>query len=50
MLRAAPRPDPQFADDLEAILASVDDGPADRWEEPAPTDRCGAPWERPLSG
>lgn len=33
MLVAAPRPDPQFADDLEAILDSADTLPAeDPWE------------------
>lgn len=33
MLAAAPRPDPGFADDLEAILESVDTHPSDDpWE------------------
>jgi PHD/YefM family antitoxin component YafN of YafNO toxin-antitoxin module len=32
ILAAAPLPDPQFADDLEAIRASVGAMPADPWE------------------
>ncbi len=31
-LAAAPRPDPTFGDDLEAILASAGTMPADPWE------------------
>lgn len=33
MMAAAPRPDPKFADDLEAILQSADTTPSDNpWE------------------
>jgi hypothetical protein len=31
-LAAAPAPDPGFADDLEAIMASAGDAPPDPWE------------------
>jgi hypothetical protein len=42
MLRDLPRPDPQFADDLEAIIRSTDRVPnRDPWADPEPPAREG---------